>query len=297
VPRNAAVPAAVWTRLGGLVLTSDEPGLEEAARRAEKAGDYEAAFQAWRKLASETKNSVFYCQMGRVARELGRWVDAEKAFLGALRVDSRLTVAMVALGSLYLSRTDGDRTGNAKMAKAWLLQASGIDRTAPALSLLGTAHYALGVKDAAKEAYRAAIEVDGSYEEAYFNLGVLEQKDGNDADAERLFRRAIQLDPGRAGAHARLGVLLHNRGRHLEAESEFRRCIELDPYDYFSHLYLANTLGVQHREAEAEQEFRTAIAIRPGEEPAIQLFAHYLESLFRIEEAAQLRSQLSRKPN
>jgi tetratricopeptide (TPR) repeat protein len=283
--------------LGGLVLTSDEPGLEEAARRAEKAGDYEAAFQAWHKLASETKKSVFYCQMGRVARKLGRWVDAERAFLCALTVDSRLTVAMVALGSLYLSRTDGDQTGNAKIAKTWLLQACGIDRTALVLSFLGTAHYRLGEEDAAKEAYRAAIELDKSYEEAYFNLGLLEQKGGNDADAERLFERAIQLDPGRAGAHARLGVLLHKRGRHLEAESEFRRCIELDPSDYFTHLYLANTLGVQRREAEAEQEFRTAIAIRPGEEPAIKLFANYLESLSRTEEAAQLRSQLSRKPN
>jgi hypothetical protein len=72
---------------------------------------------------------------------------------------------------------------------------------------------------------------------------------------------------------------------------------KLDPSDYFSHLYLANTLGVQRREAEAEREFRTAIAIRPGEEPAIQLFANYLESLFRTEEAAQWRSKLLRKPN
>jgi len=284
-------------KLGGLILKSEVAALGRAARRAEKAGDYEAAFQAWRKLASETKRSIFYCQMGRVARELGRWVDAETAFLGALMVDSRLAVAMGALGSLYLSRTDGDRADNAKMAKTWLLQALGIDRTAPALSLLGTAHYRLGEKDAAKEAYHAAIELDGSYEEAYFNLGVLEQKEGHDAGAERLLRRAIQLDPGRAGAHGRLGVLLHKRGRHLEAESEFRRCIELDPSDYFSHLHLANTLGVQRREAEAEQEYRTAIAMRPGEEPAIKLFANYLDSLFRTEEAAQLRSQLSRKPN
>jgi len=79
----------------------------------------------------------------------------------------------------------------------------------------------------------------------------------------------------------------------LEAESEFRLSIETDPSDYFSHLYLANTLGVQGREAEAEQQYRTAISLRPGEEPAIKLFANYLESISRTKEAAELRSQLS----
>lgn len=267
--------------------------LEKAARSAEESGDYERAFQAWHKLASETKRAGFYCQLGRVAREMGRWTDAEKAFLDALAINSHLAVAMLAIASLYLARTDGDRTGNAKMAKMWLLRFLEIDRTAPAMSLLGSAYYRLGEKDAAKEAYHGAIDLDVSYEEAYFNLGILAAKEGNDAEAERLLQQAIQLDPGDARARQRLGILLHKRGRYLEAESEFRRCIEIDPSNYFSHLYLANTLGVQGREAEAEQQYRTAIGIQPGQEPAIKLFANYLESISRKEEAAELRSRLS----
>lgn len=271
--------------------------LEKAARDAERAGDSEAAFHTWQQLASETRSAVSYCQLGRLARELEKWRDAEKAFVDALTIDSHLAVAMFALGSLFLGRTDGDRTANARTAKTWLLQALGVDRVAPGLSLLGTAYYRLGEEGAAKEAYRGAIELDGSYEEAYFNLGTLEQKEGNDSEAERLFRKAIQLDPARAGSHARLGVLLHKQGKYLEAESEFRCCIEIDPSDYFTHVYLANTLGVQRREAEAERGYRTAIALRPGEEPAIKLFANYLDSLSRADEATKLRSQLSQKPN
>ena len=267
--------------------------LKKAARNAEKEGDYEAAFRAWHKLASETRRAPFYCQAGRVAVELERWADAEKAFLEALTIDSDLAIAMGLIGALYLFRKDGDRTDNFKTAKTWLLRALELNRTAPILSLLGAAHYRLGEKDGAKDAYQAAIELDASYEEAYFNLGVLEQEEGNDAESERLLRRAIQLDPERLGAHGRLGVLLHKRGRHSEAESEFRRCIETDPSDYFSHLYLANNLGVQRREVEAEQEYRAAIKLRPGQEPAIKLFANYLESLSRTQEAAELRSQLS----
>ncbi len=213
-------------------MTSKISALEKAARGAEKGGDSEAAFHAWQELASETRSTVSYCRLGRVARKLGKWADAEKAFVDALTIDSRLGVAMLALGSLFLRRTDGDRIGNTRIAKTWLLRALEVGRTAPGLSLLGTAYYRLGEEDGAKEAYRAAIELDGTYEEAYFNLGSLEQKKGNDAEAESLLRRAIQLDPDRAGAHGRLAVLLHKRGRHLEAESEFRRCLEIDPSDY-----------------------------------------------------------------
>jgi tetratricopeptide (TPR) repeat protein len=274
-------------------LTNEILGLEKAARNAEKSGDYGGAFQALHKLASKTGRPVFYCQLGRVARELGRWVDAEKAFLDALAVDSHLAAAMLALGSLCLSRTDGNRTGNAKMAEMWLKRALEIDRTAPALTLLGSAYYRLGEKDAAKRAYGSAIDLDGSYEEAYFNLAILEGEEGCDTEAERLLQRAIQLDPDYLLAHGRLGALLRKQGRQLEAEFEFRRCVEIDPSHYWSHLELANTLGVQGREAEAEQQYRAALGIRPGQEPAIKAFAAYLESLSRKEEAAELRSQLS----
>lgn len=52
--------------LGGFVLTNEESAFEKTARSAEGAGDYELAFQAWHKLASETRRAVFYCQYGDI---------------------------------------------------------------------------------------------------------------------------------------------------------------------------------------------------------------------------------------
>src|SRR5450631_3222352 len=118
-----------------------------------------------------------------------------------------------------------------------------------------------------KRAYGSAIDLDGSYEEAYFNLAILEGEEGCDTEAERLLQRAIQLDPDYLLAHGRLGALLRKQGRQLEAEFEFRRCVEIDPSHYWSHLELANTLGVQGREAEAEQQYISSGArnsARPG---------------------------------
>jgi len=267
--------------------------LIKAARQAEAAENFAAAFEAWTRLALEAGRADFYCQVARVAAELERWVDAEEAFLGALKVDSRFSNAMLGIGLLFLTRTDGDQTANAKVANLWLLRALEIDRTAVALGLLGAAYYRLGEKKAAKEAFRAAIKADRSYDEAYFNLGILVAEDGDETEAEGLLRKAIQLDPCFLAAHGRLGILLQKQGRHREAESEFRRCTEIDPSDYFSHLYLADSLRIEGREVEAEREYRKAISIRPGDAPALNLFADYLESLSRKEEANQLRAQLS----
>jgi len=203
-------------------LTDEMLVLVETARGAEKSGDFAAAFQAWNQLVSATRRADHYCQLGRVASKLRMWAEAEKAFLDALAIEPHFPVAMLMLGSLFLIRSDGDQTDNVKTAKDWLLRAMEIDRTATALSLMGAADYRLGEKDAAKDAYRAAIEIDGAYEEAYFNLANLAAEEGDDAEAERLLRKAIQLDPGYHAAHGRLNDLLQKQGRRLEAEYEPR---------------------------------------------------------------------------
>jgi Tfp pilus assembly protein PilF len=250
------------------------------------------AFHAWSKLASDTKRADFYCHAGSTAMKLGRWIDAQKAFEDASQRDSCFPLPMLMMGSLFLSRDDGDPLENAKIANSWLSQALEIDRTAMALSLMGAAFSRLGEKDRAKKAYRDAIQVDGSYEEAYFNLGILVAEDGDDAQAERLLRKAIELDPSLLVARGRLGALLQKWGRHLEAEYEFRRCIDIDPADYFSHLHLADVLVAEGRKNEAEQEYRRALAIRPREALAIRRFARFLENLSRNKEADELRSRL-----
>jgi tetratricopeptide (TPR) repeat protein len=217
--------------------------LVEKARSAEDAGDFAAAFQAWNQLVSETRRADHYCQLGRVASKLGMWAEAEKAFHDALAIKPHFAVAMLMFGSLLLIRTDGDQTDNAKTAKDWLLRAMEIDRTAMALSLMGAADYRLGEKDAAKDAYRAAIEIDGAYEEAYFNLGNIVAEEGDDAEAERLLRRAIQLDPNYHVAHGRLGILLQRVGRSSEGEAELKRALEINPADAIASRYLNRVAG------------------------------------------------------
>lgn len=170
-------------------------------------------------------------------------MDAEKGFLDALKLDKTFSLAMAFLGSLFLARTDGDLSTNARTAKVWLETALAAAPSPMSLSLLGAAHDRLGKKEAAREAFRKAIELDETYAEAYFNLGLLLANDGQNEEAERLLRTATQLDPNYHEAHSRLGILLQQLGRYSEAESELKRAIEIDPTDAVANFYLNRTPG------------------------------------------------------
>jgi tetratricopeptide (TPR) repeat protein len=226
------------------VMKGEELVLQEAAETAERSGDLEAALDAWRALSSINVNRPDYlCMLGRVAQNLGRWAYAEKAFLDALKVDQTLSLTKTLLGSLFLTRTDGDRLANARKAKEWLEQAVAIAPNQASLSFLGSARARLGEKEAAKVAFRKVIELDASYPEAYFNLGLLLADEGQNAEAESLLRRATELDPNSSRAHGRLGILLHEQGIYSEAESEFRRAVEIDPTDKTAKSYLSRMPG------------------------------------------------------
>jgi protein O-GlcNAc transferase len=222
---------------------NEESVLVETAKAAEQSGNYAVAFDAWQRLASATNRPEYLCKLGRAAQKLGRWMDAEKGFLDALKLDKTFSLAMAFLGSLFLARTDGDLSTNARTAKVWLETALAAAPSPASLSLLGAAHDRLGKKEAAREAFRKAIELDETYAEAYFNLGLLLANDGQNEEAERLLRTATQLDPNYHEAHGRLGILLQQLGRHSEAENELKRAIEIDPTDAVANFYLNRTPG------------------------------------------------------
>ena len=132
---------------------------------------------------------------------------------------------------------------NKEKAKEWLELAVAIAPNQASLSFLGSAHARLGEKEAAKAAFRKVIELDDTYAEAYFNLGLLLSADGQAIEAERLLRKAAQLDPGSHRAHGALGVLLQELGKYSEAKAELRRALEIDPTDTIARRHLGLMTG------------------------------------------------------
>jgi Flp pilus assembly protein TadD len=224
------------------MLTPEEKRLREAAEAADQAGDLAAEYAAWQALSFiNPKRPDYPCQLGRAAVKLKRWAEAEQAFLEAIRIDETLWLAMALLGASLLRRTDGDESSNALRAKEWLERAVAIAPNPLTLSMLASAHVQLGEVVAAKRLYRQVIEIEESYDEAYFNLGVLLTDEGNTAEAEAFLRKAAQLDPDSSHAHGALGIVLKQLGKYAEAESELKRAIKLNPADTIARRHLPRT--------------------------------------------------------
>jgi len=263
--------------------------LHEQAQSAEDAGDFELAFSIWNELASKERDPALFCRTGAVAEKTQKWNEAESAFRKALTIDPTSAEGMESLGSLFLTRTDGDPSRDLLQAREWFQRALRITRGPRLLTFLGSTYAALKDYEAAKKALEEALRLDPTYEEAYFNLALLE-KARNGEEAQRLLAKAIDLDPDYAKAHQQLGILLQKAGDPLQAEYHFRRCLEINSTDYWSRLYLANVLAVQGVFGDAEREFRAAIALQPANPVGFDLFAKFLDARSRPDEANQVRA-------
>ncbi|HEY1464835.1 MAG TPA: hypothetical protein VGF44_15575 [Terriglobales bacterium] len=261
------------------------------AEEAEDAGDMNTALELWKQLAARNREEYFLLSYARVAKEVEKWQEAEDALTQAFRLAPNSPLVMQSLGSLWLSRTDKNDADSLPTAKHWFLQALKHERTACVLTFLGATCNALDDELAARNAFEDAIRIDPDYEEALYNLAVLDE----DKDRERsqaLLERAIQIDPDYLLAHQVLGRLAHKMEDLPRAEYHFGRCLEIDPADYWSNLYMANLLGVQGRNDEAEQTYAFATNLHPELTGGMEIFARFLESIGKAEEGANVRARV-----
>ena len=276
--------------------------LQKRAEEAEEAGDLPAALELYKERSRGHNPALFLLKYGSVALELGKWDEAEAAFADAIRLCPETADATFRfltkslMGSLWLDRKDKDRKASAIIAKEWYLKSLDDMRCAPSLSLLGAACAKLRDADGARAAFEEAIALDPEYEEAYYNLAVIENKT-NPRRARELLERAIQLDPNRASAHGLLGFIYQKMKEPNPAERHLRRALELDPKDYWASLYLATLLGTLKRNSEAEQAYRNATQMRPDLEVGFEFFARFLESIGKFAEAAQERGKKPKPPS
>ena len=264
--------------------------LRRRAEEAEEAEDLETALELWRELAAKNSKDEFcFLRYGSVAKKLEKWEEAEKAFTEALRLDPTSSLIMENMGGLWANRSDKPETDTLEMAKRWFLEALTHERHARLLTQLGATYHSMDDNASARNAFEEAIRIDPHYEEALYFLATLDEKT-NPQRAIDLLERAIQIDPDYAAAHQVLGRL-HQRAKDIvRADYHFRRSLEIDPADYWSNIYLANLLAVQGRNSEAEQTYRFATTLHPEISGGLRLFANFLDSVGKPEEAAKLRT-------
>ena len=88
-----------------------------------------------------------------------------------------------------------------------------------------------GEEARAMRLYRYALEVDGAFVPARYNLGCLLTRQGNLADAEVRFSEVVETDPLHYKSHLMLGNIKVEQQQLLAAEEHLERCVDIAP-DY-----------------------------------------------------------------
>lgn len=92
----------------------------------------------------------------------------------------------------------------------------------------------------AEQAYRAALQADPSFPDAYLNLGALLCESGRCEEAAHLYERALANGVNEALLHFNRAVALEDLNRPDEAAASYERALTLDPELADAHFNLAH---------------------------------------------------------
>lgn len=326
------------------------PGLAEL-----KKGDYENAIKLFGgRLATNPNDAEAERYLLRAYIETGRYVEAEAAarkFLlktpTAAAVRHEMAEALAKSGRYAEAITEFERAGadaakspaeklQSDLRRAETLARTGQEdrarqifeslvtsykdkqpETAAELTMVARALVHLERFQDANDVYRAAIEADSSYLDAYLGAGELFTEKYNYGDAAQFLDEALQLNPNSARAHLdmalnkrldggdemsaaldrtlainpnlvealtfRAGLALES-GEYAQATTDIERSFKVNPQSLDAHALRAAMLYLQDRDF--QPEVAAAIAINPRYGMVFNVLSHYATMTRRTTQAA-----------
>lgn len=259
---------------GGVAAQEPEPEVISRAEAALSRGDAETAARLLELALEERGESsrlLFY--LGRAYLEQGRAAEAAQALRRARTLAPGAPVAVEFWEGVALQRL-GDVAGArarfaavlavepdsepARLQLAWILLTEerpgeaaellqGVVQDHPGSPLawyyLGLAHHGSTRLDAARDAYRRAVELDPGLAGAHVVLGRVQRELGEAAEARVSLERALELDPDSADAGFELGRLELESGNAETAVARLEAAVAADP----GHAAARYQLGLAYR--------------------------------------------------
>jgi len=104
-----------------------------------------------------------------------------------------------------------------------------------------------------KRLWSASISAFPNHSRAHNNLGLLLERSGNYAQAEKEYLMAINAEPANASALDNFGRVLFARGEYSRAEFYFKKSLQLEPFNCITLINYGQMLLAVDRLAEAEE--------------------------------------------
>jgi tetratricopeptide (TPR) repeat protein len=194
-------------------------------------GDFEGALEILdRALGIDSTNALNHFNRGVVLGQLGGLDEAAEAYRKALRYDETMASGWINVGHILLDKGEADEALEC-FEKALALppqptsyrETSGLPPSREnelviktttthviALTVTGTYYFNSGNDEEAARRLARAVELDGEYIDAVYQLGLARATMGQLFEAERLFERVLELNAHHRGAQ--------NALEHVRAE-------------------------------------------------------------------------------
>lgn len=135
-----------------------------------------------------------------------------------------------------------------------------------------------GDLDAAKAGFLKVLEQVPDNVPTLINLGLVEYRKKNYADAEQRLQLSVKLAPESGAGWLILGVVQYDAGKFDHALASLAQAAVLEPKNAMVHQYFGVTLGQKGWYSGAEDEMRKALEIDPGyAEAHFNLAVFYLQ--------------------
>ncbi len=119
--------------------------------------------------------------------------------------------------------------------------------------------------DQAAMAYAAVTRMQPGFAEAYFNLGLAEERTGQMDKARADLEKAVGLKPSLRGANLFLGTIAYRQNRYKDAETNLLRETRLDPHSAKAFMWLGVCFLAEDQPEAAVAPLDTAHRLDPSD--------------------------------
>jgi tetratricopeptide (TPR) repeat protein len=151
--------------------------------------------------------------------------------------------------------------------------------------------------DLSEAAFRAAVASDPTNAEALANLGISLANLGRTEEAQKNLIESLRIDGDSAVAHFSLGVIYDRQGDDAAAIAQYRSAIERDPNNIQATVYLADAIMRSGGSLDAARWYRQALSKEPkSTRMALSLAFALIKAADHVEARKVLETALSQQP-
>lgn len=237
------------------------------------------------KLAPENTDVIFL--LARVSMSQKYFEDAIPLLESGLNIAPERADLRAALGESYFM------SGKTEKAIEEFNALIKVDPSARSYAFLGLSYRHLGRFDEARKYFEEGLKKDPRNASCLFNMGFIEERQGNNAGAEQFFQRALKSYPDFADALLELANLRIENKKFEEAAQLLRKYVRVSPQPATGYYKLAMVERSLHQTEAAQRDLQVFQTLSKDVSSGPQPYQHLFDYLNnRSALTAQDRTQL-----